>query len=246
MLKSVSLMTWKEVENLDKDVPFILPISALEQHGHHLPLGTDDLILNYLLNGLKGNDLLVPDFYLLPTVHYGNSAEHLDFPGTVSLSPLAVEEIVESVLVSLSMHGFEKLIIINSHGGNSALLQGMAQEWRRRFNMKVYNIDLWSAGFFEGAEDYLDTSVKEDIHAGEIETSLLQYFCHQLVREDEIGESKDVFFEIPSYNYCWNTLDISMTGVLGGASMGSKEKGEKIYNYTLDKLVDYLLEICDN
>lgn len=245
MLNTVSLMTWEEVECVDKNSPFILPISALEQHGHHLPLGADDLILFYILEGIKKNDLLTSEFYLLPTIHYGNSSEHLDFTGTVSLSASAIIEIIESIISSLKIHDFRKLVILNSHGGNSAILQGMAQEWSRKYDIKIYNIDLWGTDFFKDIENIIDTPIEQDIHAGEIETSILKFCCNNNVRTEEIREEKDVFFEIPPFYNSWNTLDISITGVLGGASMGCKEKGKKIYNYSINKIVDYLLAVCD-
>ena len=118
MIQKLNMLSWDKVKALrDKDPFYVLPISALEQHGCHLPLGTDDIILEKVIENVLENGKFQAELLLLPTVHYGNSAEHMDFPGTVSLDCSTIIKIVENLMTCMNHQGYNRLIIVNSHGG---------------------------------------------------------------------------------------------------------------------------------
>ncbi len=126
--RNFAYLNWKQVDALPRDSTLlVLPTAAIEQHGHHLPLATDTLINNLLLgHALKK---LPGDFsvYALPPVHYGKSNEHLGFPGTLSVSASTFMAVVRDIGSSLSSAGFQKLVLYNTHGGNTSLIDVMAR-----------------------------------------------------------------------------------------------------------------------
>ena len=99
--------TWEEVGNSGAEIA-ILPIGAIEQHGRHLPLGTDWLIADQA--GKKLGERL--NAYVLPALPYGNSQEHMGFPGTITLRPQTLALIIEDIVLSLQHHGIKKIVVL--------------------------------------------------------------------------------------------------------------------------------------
>ena len=134
----------------DAGAMVVWPVAALEQHGPHLPLGTDALVLDAIIAGCREG--LGKDFngLFLPTLSYGKSPEHMNFAGTVSLRAETLLAMAVDVVSSLARHGFKDFVFFNGHGGNAALLQSYAFDLRDRFDVRVYNLDLWGGGFFNG------------------------------------------------------------------------------------------------
>ena len=240
MLLKLNALPWPEVDALDRaKAVYLLPISATEQHGLHLPLGTDDLILEAALGALEGME--IPGEYLrLPTLHYGNSHEHLGYPGTLSLGCLTVARIVEDVLKCMRQHGFQRLLIVNSHGGNTALLQAYAQEWEAEFGIGIYNVNFWASDFFADAQGVVETALACDVHAGELETSLIMHIAPRLARADAALRA-DNNTGLDEYHPGWLTHQLSPgNGALGGASRATAQKGERLFRYLCERLVSAL------
>ncbi|RKX99981.1 creatininase family protein, partial [Candidatus Poribacteria bacterium] len=105
--------TWEEVKEANVEIA-ILPIGSIEQHGRHLPLGTDWLIADRLAREL-GERL---NAYVLPALPYGNSQEHMGFPGTIPLRPQTLALVIEDIILSLRHHGIKKVVVLSTHGGN--------------------------------------------------------------------------------------------------------------------------------
>jgi creatinine amidohydrolase len=224
-------LTWKQVEALDKlSTLIILPTAAIEQHGHHLPLATDTLLNNFILG--RALELISPQLpaYALAPICYGKSNEHLGFPGTLSVSASTMMAVVRDVAQSVHSSGFKRLVIYNSHGGNSSLLDVMARDLRAEFGLQVFRlgagVKLSGLGEQEGAYGY---------HAGEVETSLLLAATPDLVETDKytsayirkIGEPGKLVPENGASTYAWLTRDISPSGVMGNPAASTKEKGER-------------------
>lgn len=245
MIQKLNMLSWDKVKALrDKDPFYVLPISALEQHGCHLPLGTDDIILEKVIENVLENGKFQAELLLLPTVHYGNSAEHMDFPGTVSLDCSTIIKIVENLMTCMNHQGYNRLIIVNSHGGNSALFEALSQEWEHKFHIKIYHINFFVSNFFTGAQQFLETPLASDVHAGEIETSLLKYLCPNLVSEGAIAQDKDVLVTLDDFYSGWSSTSLSPeNGVIGVASKADILKGQKIFEYMCKRLLEYLNRI---
>lgn len=152
MMRDLNSFTWDEFAALDpRTLTYVLPIGALEQHGTHLALGADDFILRCVMQQLHGAEAVPDRMICLPALHYGNSHEHISFRGVISLSCDTIVRIVRDILQCMKEHGIKRLAIINSHGGNTALLEAYAQEWEHEFGIKVFTISFWSPWFFCGA-----------------------------------------------------------------------------------------------
>ena len=107
--------TWKELHEA-RVTTAIVPFGAVEQHGHHLPLGTDWLIADQMGRALA--EALGEDVLLLPAMPFGNSREHMAFPGTITLRPATLAAVLEDIVESLRHHGIRTVIVFSAHGGN--------------------------------------------------------------------------------------------------------------------------------
>lgn len=227
-------LTWEEIAALRENVWWILPVSSLEQHGVHLPVGTDDLILDYVLQIIKDAGWnLEAELVLLPSIKYGCSVEHMAFPGTITLGVNTMLAVVEDIVASLSRHGFKKLVVLNGHGGNTAILRALGPTLKYKYNMDVYNLDLWASSFFAEV-DCADP--KTDIHGGDIETSILKMIAPHLVKDQRPAEELKAVIELNEYDFSWQSQQLSKYGVMGDALAASEEKGRKLANYIGNRL----------
>ena len=137
--RNFAYLNWKQVDALPRESTLlVLPTAAIEQHGHHLPLATDTLINNLLLgHALRKLPADLP-VYALPPVHYGKSNEHIGFPGTLSLSSATFMAVLRDLGSSLSKAGFRKLVLYNTHGGNTSLIDVMARDLRAEFGLRTF------------------------------------------------------------------------------------------------------------
>lgn len=245
MLRRLNEKSWKELDALKKEeVYLVLPISSLEQHGIHLPVGTDDFTMEAALKDLVDCPELKGDFWLLPSIHYGISPEHLDFCGSFTLTPQTLCAVVEDLIHCMTVHGWKNLVLLNSHGGNTSLLHGMAQTWKRKFGVDIFHVDFWGSDFFNDAASMLQTPIQLDIHGGEIETSLLLYSRPQVVKEAELKTMTDDLPELPKYRGSWTAKELSPKGALGGATKASVETGKALSEFVKNKVISQLEAIA--
>jgi creatinine amidohydrolase len=177
-------MTWPEVEEfLTRSDMVILPVGSVEQHGLHLPLGTD------YLNGVERAKLVAQrtDAVVAPILLLGQSPYHMEFPGTITLSAETIQRVYVEAAQSLIRHGFRRFLILNAHGGNRAICQFIVD----RINQETEGIavDLGSASrpYLERG-DALESESDElpalDRHAGVGETANSLYLIPTLVQQD--------------------------------------------------------------
>src|SRR5580704_14070471 len=177
--RNFAYLNWKQVDALPRESTLlVLPTAAIEQHGPHLPLATDTLINNLLLG--RTLEKLPADLpvYALPPVHYGKSNEHLGFPGTLSVSASTFMAVLRDLGASVARSGFRKLVLYNTHGGNTSLIDVMARDLRAEFNLRTFALHGSGGAAYEGL------SAQErayGFHAGEVETSLLLASIPELV-----------------------------------------------------------------
>ncbi|MGH7239461.1 MAG: creatininase family protein, partial [Candidatus Saccharimonadales bacterium] len=114
-------LTSRELAEVDRNIPVLLPVAATEQHGPHLPLATDRLIVEYYANLLDAE--VNESILILPSVDIGCSDHHMAFQGTLSLGHATFLSVVKDIVGSVLHHGFNKIILLNSHGGNQGILQ---------------------------------------------------------------------------------------------------------------------------
>lgn len=230
--RNFAYLNWKQVEALPKDrTLLVLPTAAIEQHGHHLPLATDTLINNLLLG--RALEKLPTDVsvYALPPLCYGKSNEHIGFPGTLSVSASTFMAVLHDLGASVSNAGFKKLVLYNTHGGNSSLVDVMARDLRAEFNLRVFCLFGSAGATFAGVSKQEKTY---GFHAGEIETSLLLAATPQLVDTTaytanyiaDIDHPELLLPENAAATFAWLTRDIAPSGVMGDPTQSNAQKGE--------------------
>ena len=241
-------LAWPDVKEflLQHDV-VIVPVGSCEQHGPHLPLDTDayDAFWLSMRAAEKAQCALVA-----PTVNYGVSSHHMDFPGTVTLSPHILEQTAYEVALSLLKHGFGKIVFENGHGGNSPALEAATQRIKNETNAFVA-VDTVSL-IPDIIEKYVQGS--HDAHAGEFETSTSLANREKAVVKARI---KKPILKLPPSKYTkiglkeggakvywgFRTKEISEIGVIGDPTKASREKGEVAWKFAIERLADLLKEL---
>jgi creatinine amidohydrolase len=187
-------LTWPEIQAMDKDRIVVLPLGSCEQHGPHMPLLTDTLIVTALAEALErelGDQLL-----LLPTLWLGQSEPHLPFPGTVTANPELYTRWLVRLLESLVKHGFRKIFLLNGHGGNQVpASQALVELYSRGYERR----DLWvgMAGYWQLGQPTIQRLATQGIdgirfaspmlaHADEWEYSLALHLFPELCRPDRV------------------------------------------------------------
>lgn len=245
--RNFAYLTWKQVDALPRESTLlVLPTAAIEQHGHHLPLATDTLINNLLLGKALERVPEEMPIFALPTVCYGKSNEHLGFPGTLSVSAQTFLAVVRDLGASIAAAGFQKLVLYNTHGGNTSLVDVLARDLRAEFGLRTFSLFGSPGARFEGVNRQERTY---GFHAGEIETAYLLYATPSLVHTEEftsnyiarVDNSEPLKPEGSSANFAWLTRDIAPSGVLGDPTPATAEHGEKWSNEAAARIAELLI-----
>ena len=227
-------MTWKEVEALDREIVVVVPCGSLEQHGPHLPLITDTLLATAVAEAVEA---AIPDQVLLtPSLWLGASSHHLPFAGTVSTEFDGYRAQVESVVDSLSPHGFRKFLFLNGHGGNTSPLDVTLRGLKHRQPKLL----LATVGYWEYAEEATRTALEGPLkgiqHACEAEVSLVMHVRPELVRNDALRN--DGLEAVPTVKSPILHFDeITEEGSFGYATLATAEKGKAIFEASVQGVI---------
>ncbi len=231
----------------------VLPLAATEQHGPHLPLRTDVLIAQAYLERVR--ELLpghVPATFL-PVEEVGISTEHTDYPGTLTLSADAALKSWMAIGESVVGAGIKKLVIVSSHGGNSAAMTIVAQELRARHRVLAVST-AWSRF---GAPDgvFSDSELRHGIHGGGVETSImLARYPNDVCREAVANFVPASIAIEQQYRWlstrrpavlAWQAQDLHPSGAAGDATSASAEKGELLLDHGARAFCELLAEVDD-
>ena len=223
--------TWKEIRDSGVDVA-IVPFGSIEQHGHHLPLGTDWMI------AAEGAKRLAQELnaFVLPAMAYGNSREHMAFPGTITLRPSTLAAVLEDVVESLRHHGFRKIVVLSSHGGNWILKPTV-----RELNYKYPDISIvWASGVVPERGD----KPPVEIHAGKGETSAMLHIRPDLVKDENRGLDSPGFVG-QEFNDYVGYDKTTKTGAWGLPSEASEDVGRDRFESALERQVQYIRYVFD-
>jgi creatinine amidohydrolase len=245
--RNFAYLTWKQVDALPRESTLlVLATSAIEQHGHHLPLATDTLINNLLLG--KALALVPPELhiYALPPICYGKSNEHVGFPGTMSVSAQTFLAVVRDLGASIAASGFKKVVLYNTHGGNTSLVDVLARDLRAEFGLRTFSLFGSAGAPFEGLSEQERTY---GFHAGEIETAYLLHGAPELVHPDKyttnyiarVDDQELLKPEGSAANFAWLTKDIAPSGVMGDPAAATAANGERWSNEAAARIAEILV-----
>tara|TARA_R110002111_G_scaffold124011_1_gene187947 strand:+ start:58 stop:786 length:729 start_codon:yes stop_codon:yes gene_type:complete len=240
-------MTSQAIKNIpNKEKAFVvLPTGAIEQHGPQLPVGVDALLGQIYL------DLAIPKLaddapvYVAPPIQAAKSNEHTGFPGTLILHRESLRKLILSTGRQLAEWGFNRMGILNTHGGNISVIKSTLRELNLELGMDVqvlsnpYEIDI------------CDRERAYGIHANEVESSLMYATTPDMVDPaaatccwtGTMDDPKILKSEFAPATYAWKTLDISRSGTVGDAKVASVEKGELWIGRAADALAARLTEL---
>lgn len=231
-VQRLELMSWRQVsEWFRQDPRLLLPVGTCLQHGPHLPLGTDTLIVEQLAEDVSRRTGLL----LAPTIPYGVSSDaERDYAGTASLARKTLHRVLNELVDAWERQGLEELILMTAHGYGphiQALAAVLADTVRVRA-VDIHAIDLTA---FLACREMAE-------HAGELDTSLMLYLAPELVTRDEVrdevsetgaGRPTEEDEPVPARG---------SAGVVGRPSLSSAETGRRVYEY----LVDYITRRLEN
>ncbi|AFJ37328.1 creatininase family protein [Mycobacterium intracellulare] len=203
----------------------VLPVGAFEQHGPYLPLGTDTLIACAIASSISQHH----NVFQLPPVAFGCSHEHAAYPGTVSISATTLAAVVADITESLAHQNIAAFIVVNGHGGNAVLTNVVQQANHPRTPMKV--------GLYPSRDDWaeariaagIQSSNHDDMHAGELETSILLASCPDYLREG--WQTSDHTASDRRYLTTLGIHAYTPTGIIGYPSHATETKGNKALDH---------------
>ncbi|MBO9610339.1 MAG: creatininase family protein [Paenibacillaceae bacterium] len=223
--------TKRDFEETDCTVA-VLPVGAVEQHGSHLPVGTDTLFAEAFAKGVA----VALDAYLLPAIAIASSIEHRKGKGTVYIQSDTLALIVRDIAASLQYAGYRKLIVVNFHGGNWVLKPTI-----RNLNRELANLDVillqYDAAAHRHGEIFKHT--QGDLHAGEFETSLMLHLYPELVKTIKRPEQAREFVPQAFMDY-FDVTELTEDGYWGFPEEGTADKGKRLMELLVQCGLEYL------
>jgi creatinine amidohydrolase len=242
-------LTQKDFREMNREHCWcIIPISSIEQHGFHLPVGTDTLILKATLEAIKDKVDIDRTLLQLPQLYYGKSTEHTNYPGTITLEPETIHGLLYDITASLARHDFRNIIVVNSHGGNAGLLDGILYDLRMKYQVRAYGIHLSSV--YRNTRDVAENEFPHSMHAGCMETSFMLHWYPELVKKDHIpkatlsGKGFEFLKKVSGKaDWGWATEDITPQGYIGSPQLATAENGKAIVEDLSRGLVELIKTI---
>jgi creatinine amidohydrolase len=229
----------------------VLPLAATEQHGPHLPLEADVLIGEaYLARVRELLPAALPATFL-PIQKVGISTEHIDFPGTLTLSTEAALREWTALGEDVARAGLKKLVIVTSHGGNSAAMTLVAQDLRAHHGLLAVTTS-WSR--LSAAEKLFPAEeVRHGIHGGAVETSIMLARYREHVRVEAIADFRPAsiameqdFRRLSTQRpapFAWQAQDLHPSGAAGNATLASAAKGERLIDQGARAFIELLEDL---
>jgi len=232
-------LTWAEVKSEIENGrdTVVVPFGSTEQHGRHMPLGTDAVLGDEL--GWAVADRL--DAFLAPTVRFGCSEHHLSFAGTISLGEETFQRIVSDVVASLSRHGFRRIVLLPTHGGNFKPLAEACAELKPIENVKVVaftDLEGLVKAAFESSGATGVNPAQSGAHSGEWETSLMLALRPEQVKMDQaaqgfVGELSEIMSKVFD-----GIHNLDENGVLGDPRPATAAAGRQYF----EEMVEFLYQ----
>jgi creatinine amidohydrolase len=230
----------------------LLPVAATEAHGPHLPLGTDALINRGVVDAALARPLGGARVLRLPPLEVGDSLEHTGFPGTLSAGAEALLALWLDVAAGVARAGVRKLVLFNSHGGQSALARLAVLRMRSRHGLLAARADTFAFGAPPGLFDA--DELAHGLHGGEVETSLMLHLRPELVRRDALADFPALTHRMATpgallgpegtAGFGWMSHDLHPQGVAGNAARADAGRGAALLEHLADRLAQVIAELA--
>ncbi|MDR0274967.1 MAG: creatininase family protein [Burkholderiaceae bacterium] len=237
----------------------VLPLAATEQHGPHLPLSVDADIAHGIVRAASAHLPAGLPALFLPVQRVGYSPEHGAFPGTLTLRAETVIRLWTDLAESVAASGVRKLVLLNTHGGNTGLLDVAARDLRARLGLLVVSVPNWdklALALPEGCQALQRFAPEEQrfgVHGGQMETALMLALKPQQVRMERAArfesaarqraENFAILGNGQSAKLAWTAQDLNPAGVAGHAAAATPEDGQALLQAAGRALAALLLEI---
>ena len=229
-------LKWPDVAALAKRTPIVIPIAALEQHGRHMPVFTDSLLLGEVVR--RAHEKLRDRVLFAPLMWLGNSEHHLDFPGTMTASPRVYMDLLKDMVENFVFHDFPRIVLLNGHGGNIVPSQQALFELRQKFRSRSDLLLLSSTYWTLGAKPHeVDRQIRQQQmgHACEWETSMMLRIRPDLVGDLSQVKSVDFGRGFSPAQRAWITKDRTEDGHIGDPGAATAGKGDTLFHvFTAD------------
>ena len=245
----LSELSWPEVAEFQDGVEMVLiPFGSTEQHGPNLALSADAAIAESLC--FLASATTYPRLLVAPTVPWGISPHHMDFPGTITLEADTLLRVFYDMVDSLTRHGFRRFLIVNAHGGNKEISGVVAQDLGNRCELEFCG----SAFVWDLIPDRLKSGWQKTErvgHACELEVSDALFLRPQIVKRDALGAADfredgwDLRDTLARYSVraASNMSDITNNGALGDATLASVEAGRERMEAAVESLRDIVAAV---
>ena len=232
----------------------LLPVAATEQHGPHLPLAVDTLLVDAVVAAALPQLPAQLPLLVLPTQAVGLSPEHADFAGTLTLSPTTLIALWSELGACVARAGVKKLLLLNGHGGNVAAMDIVARELRQRHGLLTYSASWFSLPLPDAVQGLFSAQEHRfGIHGGEIETSMMLHLAPATVHMEEARDwrstSQDraaahaILGNGRSAKMGWAIEDYHPAGAVGNAAAATAAKGQAVVQAAGQALAHLLSEL---
>lgn len=254
----MSVVRWSDltqsgVASLRRRKPVVLvPLGAMEQHGRHLPLGTDTFLAEHVC--LEAGRLTEVEVIVTPSLWLGLSGHHMEFAGTLTLSARTWIDVVDELCTSLVEQGLERILLVNGHGGNVAAANTAVLEVGRALHGRAR---LGAVTYFhllrERQSEVRTSRPGGTGHAGEFETSLMLALRPDLVDMTAatacypVGASGHVrydLFDTSQLTSYQSFRSLSESGTLGDPTISTEEAGHRAFRIAAEALAEVIKEVA--
>ncbi len=233
LLENITMADFQK--GLKKTKILIIPFGTVEEHGSHLPLSTDTMQVYEVVKEVAQRVKV----FVAPPLHYGVLTSTRNHAGSIGISANSLRMITRDIIKSGYIKGLRNFILISGHAGNihMSALKEIGEEMIDEFDdIKIAVISEYDM-IRKESDKFVET--KDDGHAGEIETSRILYLAPQLVK----GRAKEEYPKLPKPFLVRNKVKYWNGGVWGNPAKATREKGEKLFLFSVDKVVEIVKEI---
>jgi len=253
-ISKIEEINWKKLDEMDREKTVIfIPISPLEEHGPHLPIGTDFLIISHAVEDsikILNEKRKEYNFLLYPSIPLGSCMSNTDFPGTINSNSKTIRNIIYDIGSSLGNHGFKNIVICTYHMALEHLrgINLAMNKLRKKYDMNI--CEPWGPYFYnnevEKREPKLGFDTTKEVHAGFRETSLMKYQYPYLV-DESYKELQSIYRDLRSPRVLGKKFkDLGLKdGYVGSPARADADYGRWFYSETVNTIVDETEKLID-